>query len=109
MFVALAMLCPAVLFLLLIAMEHLEKPLLRPAPPAELESFLAVARPEEVEVFMSHGYQRAIQRYWRRRRLTARPRAASGSVAGGAGPNRPVVPGQPRATWSPRHEDRRRG
>jgi hypothetical protein len=35
-----------------------------------VEVFLETARPEEVETFVSEGYAPALERYWKRRRLS---------------------------------------
>ena len=66
----LGLLLPVALLLLMLAMEHVERPLRREAVNEQLEAFLDTARPEEVETFVSEGYAPALERYWRRRRLT---------------------------------------
>jgi hypothetical protein len=64
------LLLPAALLGLMLAMERVERPLRVDSVSEELESFLDSARPEEVETFVSEGYAPALERYWRRRRLT---------------------------------------
>lgn len=66
----LALLFPVVLLLLLLAMERVERSLRVDSMGDELEAFLEGARPEEVETFVSEGFAPALERYWRRRRLT---------------------------------------
>ncbi len=72
------LLLPLLLMALLLAMERVERPLRVDSVSEELERFLDSARPEEVETFVSEGYAPALERYWRRRRLTrllpSRPR-----------------------------------
>jgi hypothetical protein len=66
----LGLLLPVFLLLLMLAMERVERPLRVDAMGSELETFLATARPEEVETFVSQGYAPALERYWKRRRLS---------------------------------------
>ncbi|MGB8651702.1 MAG: hypothetical protein WCD35_13695 [Mycobacteriales bacterium] len=66
----LGLLLPLVLLLLLLAMERVERPLRQDAVAEQLETFLDSARPDEVETFVSEGYATALERYWRRRRLS---------------------------------------
>lgn len=66
----LGLLLPLVLLFLMLAMERVERPLRVGSMSEELETFLATARPEEVETFVSQGYATALERYWRRRRLS---------------------------------------
>ena len=66
----LGLLLPLLLLLLMLAMERVERPLRRESVSEQLEAFLDSARPEEVETFVSEGYAPALERYWRRRRLT---------------------------------------
>ena len=66
----LGLLLPLVLLGLMLAMERVERPLRVGSMSEELETFLATARPEEVETFVSEGYATALDRYWRRRRLS---------------------------------------
>lgn len=66
----LGLLLPLVLLLLMLAMERVERPLRQASVSEELESFLDTARPEEVETFVSEGFAPALERYWRRRRLS---------------------------------------
>jgi hypothetical protein len=66
----LGLLVPLLLLLLMLSMERVERPLNRESVTAELETFLDTARPDEVETFVSEGYAPALERYWRRRRLS---------------------------------------
>ncbi|HWH29527.1 MAG TPA: hypothetical protein VNU26_11280, partial [Mycobacteriales bacterium] len=50
--------------------EQGERPLRVESVTDELEGFLDSARPEEVETFVSEGFAPALERYWRRRRLS---------------------------------------
>ncbi len=64
-------LVPAFPFLLLglmLLMERVERPLRDGEVALDLEGFLATARPDEVETFVSEGFSAAVDRYWRRRR-----------------------------------------
>jgi hypothetical protein len=74
----LTLLLPLALLGLMLAMERVERPLRLDSVTDELESFLDAARPEEVETFVSEGFAPALERYWRRRRLSrllpSRPR-----------------------------------
>lgn len=65
-----ALLLPLGLLALLLGMEHVERPLRVESVGEQLEQFLEQARPEEVETYVSQGYAPALERYWRRRRLT---------------------------------------
>jgi uncharacterized membrane protein len=65
-----AMLLPVLLLVLMIMMERVERPLRVDSVSDQLESFLDSARPEEVETYVSEGFAPALERYWRRRRLT---------------------------------------
>ena len=64
------LLMPLVLLGLMLAMERVERPLRVDSVSEELEGFLDSARPEEVETFVSEGFAPALERYWRRRRLS---------------------------------------
>ena len=64
------LLLPLGLLLLMLAMERVERPLRVDSVSDQLETFLDSARPEEVETFVSEGFAPALERYWRRRRLT---------------------------------------
>jgi len=64
------LLLPLALLGLMLAMERVERPLRVESVTDELESFLDTARPEEVETFVSDGFAPALERYWRRRRLS---------------------------------------
>jgi hypothetical protein len=66
----LGLLLPFALLLLMLTMERVERPLRVDSVSEQLESFLDTARPEEVETFVSEGYAPALERYWRRRRLS---------------------------------------
>jgi len=66
----LTLLLPVVLLGLMLAMERVERPLRVDSVSEELEGFLESARPEEVETFVSEGFAPALERYWRRRRLS---------------------------------------
>jgi hypothetical protein len=74
----LGLLLPVLLLALMLAMEHVERPLRVDSVSEQLESFLDSAHPEEVETYVSEGYAVALDRYWRRRRrnrlLPGRPR-----------------------------------
>ena len=61
---------PLLLLVLMLAMERVERPLRVDSVSDQLESFLDGARPEEVETFVSEGFAPALERYWRRRRLS---------------------------------------
>lgn len=67
---SLTLLVPFFLLLLMLAMERVERPLRYDSMGDELESFLDSARPDEVETFVSEGFAPALERYWRRRRLS---------------------------------------
>jgi hypothetical protein len=66
----LTLLMPLLLLGLMLAMERVERPLRVESVSDELESFLDSARPDEVETFVSEGFAPALERYWRRRRLS---------------------------------------
>ena len=66
----LGLLMPVLLLVLMLAMERVERPLRRESVSEQLETFLDTARPEEVETFVTEGYAPALERYWRRRRLS---------------------------------------
>jgi hypothetical protein len=66
----LTLLLPLALLGLMLAMERVERPLRVESVSDELEAFLDAARPEEVETFVSEGFAPALERYWRRRRLS---------------------------------------
>lgn len=66
----LGLLLPVVLLLLMLGMERVERPLRVDSVSDQLEDFLATARADEVETFVSEGYAPALERYWRRRRLS---------------------------------------
>ena len=65
-----ALLLPLGLLALMLGMERVERPLRVDSVGEQLEQFLDQARPEEVETFVSQGYAPALERYWRRRRLS---------------------------------------
>ncbi len=64
------LLLPLLLLALLLCMERVERPLRVDSVSDQLESFLDSARPDEVETFVSQGFAPALERYWRRRRLS---------------------------------------
>jgi hypothetical protein len=66
----LGLLLPLFLLFLMLAMERVERPLRVDSVSEQLEAFLDTARPDEVETFVSEGYAPALERYWRRRRLS---------------------------------------
>ena len=68
--VAVALLLPVLLLGLMLCMERVERPLRVDDVGNLLEGFLDSARPEEVETFVSEGYAPALERHWRRRRLS---------------------------------------
>ena len=63
-------LLPGALLILLVVMDHVERPLRRASVNELLETFLDTAQPEEVEIFVSQGFGPALDTYWRRHRLT---------------------------------------
>jgi hypothetical protein len=65
-----ALLVPLLLLVLMLAMERVERPLRVDSVSEQLEGFLDSARPEEVETYVSEGFAPALERYWRRRRLS---------------------------------------
>ncbi len=67
-----ALLFPLLLMALLLVMERVERPLRNGSISDQLEGFLDVARPEDVEAFISEGLAPALERYWRRRRIARR-------------------------------------
>ena len=71
MVVLLALLFPAVLLVLMLAMERVEAPLRREAVGEQVVAFLESARPEELEAFVREGLARPIARYWRRQSRAA--------------------------------------
>jgi hypothetical protein len=72
MILLLTLLFPGVLLALMIAMERIEVPLRDEAVGDRLGEFFENARPDEVEIFVSQGLAKALDRYWSRRRLRAR-------------------------------------
>ncbi|HVF19591.1 MAG TPA: hypothetical protein VNA14_05050 [Mycobacteriales bacterium] len=64
---------PIFLMLAMLLMERVERPLRVDEVGLQLEAFLANARPEELETFVSEGYAPALDRYWRRRRRPTAP------------------------------------
>ena len=65
-----ALLLPLLLLALMLCMERVERPLRVDSVSEQLESFLDSARPDEVETYVSEGFAPALERYWRRRRLS---------------------------------------
>ena len=70
MAIFLALLFPPALLLLLGFMEHIEKPLRSELVGDRVGEFLDSARPDEIETFVSSGMAPALERYWRRQRMT---------------------------------------
>ena len=68
--ILLGLLLPFVLMLLMLGMERVERPMRVDSVSDQLEAFLDSARPDEVETFVSQGYAPALERYWKRRRLS---------------------------------------
>lgn len=68
---AVALLMPVLLLVLMLMMERVERPLRLDSVSEQLESFLDSARPDEVETYVSEGFAPALERYWRRRRLSS--------------------------------------
>ena len=68
---AVALLLPVALLVLMLMMERVERPLRVDSVSEQLESFLDSARPDEVETYVSEGFAPALERYWRRRRLSS--------------------------------------
>ncbi len=66
----LALLLPLLLLGLMLAMDRVERPLREDPLSEQIESFLDSARPEEVESIISDGFGPALERYWKRRRLS---------------------------------------
>ena len=66
----LGLLVPVLLLFLMLMMERVERPLNDDAVGDQLVTFLDTARPDEVETFVTEGYAPALERYWRRRRLS---------------------------------------
>ena len=66
-----AMLLPLLLLALMLCMERVERPLRVDSVSEQLESFLDSARPDEVETYVREGFGPALERYWRRRRLSS--------------------------------------
>lgn len=64
------LLLPLLLLALMLGMERVERPLRDDSVTDQLEHFLDTARPEEVETYVSEGFAPALERYWRRRRLS---------------------------------------
>ena len=65
-----ALLLPVGLFALMLGMERVERSLHVESVSEQLENFLETARPDEVETYVSQGFGPALERYWRRRRLS---------------------------------------
>jgi len=65
-----ALLLPFLLLALMLCMERVERPLRVDSVSEQLETFLDTARPDEVETYVSEGFAPALERYWRRRRIT---------------------------------------
>ena len=65
-----ALLLPVGLLVLMLGMERVERPLRVDSVSEQLQTFLDTARPDEVETYVSEGFAPALERYWRRRRLS---------------------------------------
>ncbi len=65
-----ALVLPFLLLALMLGMERVERPLRVDSVSEQLETFLDTARPDEVETYVSEGFAPALERYWRRRRIT---------------------------------------
>lgn len=65
-----ALVLPFLLLGLMLCMERVERPLRVDSVSEQLETFLDTARPDEVETYVSEGFAPALERYWRRRRIT---------------------------------------
>ena len=65
-----ALLAPFLLLGLLLCMERVERSLRVDSVSEQFQSFLDTARPDEVETYVSEGFAPALERYWRRRRLS---------------------------------------
>ncbi len=63
---------PLLLLSLMLGMERIERPLRSEALGERLDEFLKSARPEEIETYVAEGLGPALDRYWRRQRLTNR-------------------------------------
>jgi hypothetical protein len=68
----LALTLPVLLLGLMLCMERVERPLRVDSVSEQLAAFLDTARPDEVELYVSEGFAPALERYWRRRRITRR-------------------------------------
>ncbi len=66
-----ALVLPVLLLVLMLMMDRVERPLRMDSVSEQLQSFLDSARPEEVEIYVSEGFAPALERYWRRRRLSS--------------------------------------
>ncbi len=69
MVIMLALVFPLILLAFLLLMERVERPLRVDAVGEQIESFLATARPDELEEFVREGFAPALDGYWRRRRM----------------------------------------
>ncbi len=63
---------PLLLLSLMLGMERIERPLRSQAIAERLDEFLDSARPEEIETYVAEGLGPALDRYWRRQRLSQR-------------------------------------
>jgi hypothetical protein len=63
---------PLLLLSLMLGMERIERPLRSEAFGQHLDEFLESARPEEIETYVAEGLSPALDRYWRRQRLSQR-------------------------------------
>ena len=65
---AVILISPLLFLGLLLMMERVERPLRHKTVADGLEGFLDVARPEEVQTFVTQGFGPAIEANWARRR-----------------------------------------
>jgi hypothetical protein len=66
MFLVISLFAPLLLLGLLLVMERVERPLRVYEVSEEVERFVAAARPDEIETFVTTEYGSAVDRYWRR-------------------------------------------
>ena len=66
----LGLLLPLALLVLMLGMERVERPLRQASVTDQIEAFLETARPDEVEAFVTEGYAPALEKYWKRKRLS---------------------------------------
>jgi hypothetical protein len=66
-----ALLLPVLLLVLMLMMERVERPLRVDSVSDQLESFLDSARPRRSRPTSARASRPALERYWRRRRLSS--------------------------------------